>query len=202
MNLTSTSFGDNQAIPTAHAFCAPDPANHVTMSDNRNPAFAWSEIPEGTRSLVLICCDPDVPSKPDDVNQEDREIPADLPRVDFYHWVLVDLPATPSSIAEGEYSNSVTVRGKDGPDGPGGARQGLNNYTDWFAGDADMEENSTAMTALARPGTTASCTTTYSRCTRSTSNAARCKENLAAPRFAARSTRISSPRQVLPGPTA
>ncbi len=37
MNLTSPSFGDNQAIPTALAFCAPHPANHVTMSDNRNP---------------------------------------------------------------------------------------------------------------------------------------------------------------------
>jgi hypothetical protein len=139
MNLTSPSFGDNQAIPTALAFCAPDPENHATMSDNRNPAFEWNGIPDGTRSLVLICCDPDVPSRPDDVNQEGREVPADLPRVDFYHWVLVDLPPTVSSIAEGEYSNAVTARGKDGPDGPGGTRQGLNNYTDWFAGDADME---------------------------------------------------------------
>lgn len=139
MNLTSPSFDDKQAIPAALAFCAPDPVNHVTMSDNRNPAFDWSEIPDGTRSLVLICCDPDVPSKPDDVNQEGREIPADLPRVDFFHWVLVDLPATVTSIAEGEYSNAVTARGKDGPDGPAGTRQGLNNYTDWFAGDADME---------------------------------------------------------------
>ncbi len=139
MNLTSPSFGDKQAIPTAFAFCAPDPANHVTISCNRNPAFDWTGIPDGTRSLVLICCDPDVPGQPDDVNREDREIPADLPRVDFYHWVLVDLPATAGSIAEGEYSNAVVARGKDGPDGPGGTRQGLNNYTDWFAGDADMQ---------------------------------------------------------------
>ena len=139
MKLTSPSFGDNQTIPTEHAFCAPDPASHVTMSENRNPAFAWSEIPAGARSLVLICHDPDVPSKPDDVNQEGREIPADLPRLDFYHWVLVDLPPTVTSIADGEYSNAVTARGKAGPDGPGRTRQGLNNYTDWFAGDADME---------------------------------------------------------------
>jgi len=139
MKLTSPSFGDNQTIPTEHAFCAPDPASHVTMSENRNPAFAWSDIHAGARSLVLICHDPDVPSKPDDVNQEGREIPADLPRLDFYHWVLVDLPPTVTSIADGEYSNAVTARGKAGPDGPGGTRQGLNNYTDWFAGDADME---------------------------------------------------------------
>jgi phosphatidylethanolamine-binding protein (PEBP) family uncharacterized protein len=43
------------------------------------------------RSYV-ICHDPDVPSKGDDVNQEGRGVPASLPRVDFFHWVLVDLP--------------------------------------------------------------------------------------------------------------
>ena len=139
MNLTSPSFGDNQPIPSKHTFCAPDPDSHVTMSENRNPAFSWNDLPPGTRSMVLICHDPDVPSKPDDVNQEGREIPSDLPRVDFFHWVLVDLPATATSIAEGEYSSAVTPRGKDGPDGPGGTRQGLNDYTGWFAGDPDME---------------------------------------------------------------
>jgi Raf kinase inhibitor-like YbhB/YbcL family protein len=139
MNLTSPNFGDNQPIPSVHAFCAPDPASHVTMSNNRNPALAWNDVPAGTKSLALICHDPDVPSKPDDVNQEDRSIPADLPRVEFYHWVLVDLPATATGITEGEYSDGVTPKGKDGPDGPGGTRQGLNDYTNWFAGDADME---------------------------------------------------------------
>lgn len=139
MKLTSSSFGNNQPIPSIHAFCAPDPASHVAMSSNRNPAFAWSDVPAGTKSLALICHDPDVPSKPDDVNQEGRTIPADLPRIDFYHWVLVDLPATATGIEEGEYSNGVTARGKDGPGGPGGTRQGLNDYTNWFAGDADME---------------------------------------------------------------
>jgi Raf kinase inhibitor-like YbhB/YbcL family protein len=139
MNLTSPNFGDNQPIPSVHAFCAPDPASHVTMSNNRNPALAWNDLPAGTKSLALICHDPDVPSKPDDVNQEDRSIPADLPRVEFYHWVLLDLPATATAITEGEYSDGVTPKGKDGPDGPGGTRQGLNDYTNWFAGDADME---------------------------------------------------------------
>jgi Raf kinase inhibitor-like YbhB/YbcL family protein len=86
----------------------------------------------------LICHDPDVPSKPDDVNREGRSVPADLPRIDFFHWVLVDLPATTPGIDEGQYSAGVTAGGKSGPDGPGGVRQGLNNYTDWFAGDADM----------------------------------------------------------------
>lgn len=30
-------------------------------------------------SVVIICHDPDVPSKPDDVNKEGRTIPASLP---------------------------------------------------------------------------------------------------------------------------
>ena len=63
----------------------------MTFSDNLNPHLAWSDVPAGTRSLALICHDFDVPSRPDDVNQPDREVPSDLPRVDFFHWVLVDI---------------------------------------------------------------------------------------------------------------
>lgn len=141
MKLTSASFADNQPIPSAHAFCAPDPASHVTMSSNRNPAFSWSDLPSGTKSLVLICHDPDVPSKADDVNQEGRSIPSDLPRIDFYHWVLVDIAPTADGVKEGEYSDGVTARGKPGPQAPGGTRQGINDYTKWFAGDKDMGGN-------------------------------------------------------------
>jgi Raf kinase inhibitor-like YbhB/YbcL family protein len=91
----------------------------------------------GTRSLVLICHDFDVPSRPDDVNKPDREIPSDLPRVDFFHWVLVDLPPAVARIDEGEYSRGFTARGKQGPAALHGARQGLNDYTGWFAGDPE-----------------------------------------------------------------
>jgi phosphatidylethanolamine-binding protein (PEBP) family uncharacterized protein len=87
-------------------------------------------------SLALICHDFDVPSRGDDVNQPDREVPADLPRVDFFHWLLVDLPPAPAEIAEGEFSRGFTARGKPGPQALRGARQGLNDYTGWFAGDA------------------------------------------------------------------
>ena len=138
MQLTSASFSNNQRIPAEFAFCAPDPKTHVTLSANRNPQLTWSELPAGTRSLALICHDYDVPSRPDDVNKEGRTIPATLPRVDFYHWVLVDLAPESRPIAAGEFSNGVTARGKPGPEGPRSTRQGINDYTMWFASDKDM----------------------------------------------------------------
>lgn len=138
MKLTSISFADGERIPGDFSFCTPDPAHHVCLGKNLNPQLAWTAAPEGTRSFALICHDPDVPSKGDDVNQEGRTVPASLPRVDFFHWVLIDLPPTLSSIRAGEFSQSVTPRGKPGPQAAHGARQGINNYTDWFAGDNDM----------------------------------------------------------------
>jgi Raf kinase inhibitor-like YbhB/YbcL family protein len=138
MRLTSSAFQDNQAIPAEYAFGAPDPEKHVVLSTNRNPPLSWSELPAGTRSLVLICHDRDVPTKADDVNQEGRLVPVDLPRTDFFHWLLVDLPPEPAAIIAGEFSSAVTPKGKPGPEGPRNTRQGINNYTDWFASDAEM----------------------------------------------------------------
>ncbi|RJG07166.1 YbhB/YbcL family Raf kinase inhibitor-like protein [Noviherbaspirillum cavernae] len=140
MKLWSDSFKDGGAIPGEFAFCVIDPVNHVAMSANKNPHLAWSDLPSGTKSLALICHDVDVPSRGDDVNQEGKSVPVDLPRVDFFHWTLIDLPVDTPVIAAGQYSNSITPRGKSGPEVPNGrgTRHGLNDYTGWFAGDADM----------------------------------------------------------------
>ena len=138
MKIVSKSMTDGQPIDGAFAFCVPAETGHVALSSNRNPHIAWSDLPEGTRSLVLICHDPDVPSRGDDVNQEDRQVPADLPRVDFFHWVLVDIDPDLGELPEGAFSDGVTARGKPGPDAPLGTQQGINDYTAWFAGDDDM----------------------------------------------------------------
>ncbi len=138
MKLASSSFADGGVIPAEFAFCAPDPATHVTLSKNRNPQLAWSGVPAGTRSFAVVCHDPDVPSQGDDVNQEGRVVPKSLPRIDFFHWVLVDLPARVITIEAGEFASCVTPRGKPGPEAPQGARQGINDYTGWFASDAAM----------------------------------------------------------------
>jgi hypothetical protein len=141
MKLSTTAFADGRVIPPEFAFGRIDPATHVALSQNLNPDFAWSGAPAGTRSFALVCHDPDVPSRGDDVNKEGRIVPASLPRVDFFHWVLVDLPADTPALARGEFSEGVTGRGKPGPLGPRGARQGVNDYTGWFAGDKDMAGN-------------------------------------------------------------
>ncbi|MFK7739832.1 MAG: YbhB/YbcL family Raf kinase inhibitor-like protein [Planctomycetota bacterium] len=124
-------------IPARFAFGKPGTDGPFATSDNVSPHICWSGAPAGTRSFAIICRDPDVPSSGEDVNQEGRTVPADLPRVDFFHWLLVDIPATTTELAEGVASNGVTPRGK--PPGPTAhGHTGKNDYTGWFAGDADM----------------------------------------------------------------
>jgi Raf kinase inhibitor-like YbhB/YbcL family protein len=138
MKLHSTSFIKGQNLPDQFAFCKPDAKTHVTFSENRNPHLAWDEVPSDTQSFVLMCVDADVPSRADDLFKEDREIPADLPRVEFTHWVMIDISADVREIAESACSEQVSARGKINPKGPLGARQGLNDYTGWFAQDENM----------------------------------------------------------------
>lgn len=138
MKLSSLALKHQESIHPSHAFGKIDHASHIALSSNINPDFSWTDAPEGTRSFVLICVDVDAPSKADDVNQEDREIPADLPRVPFYHWTIVDIPADVKNIEAGAYSKEVMPKGKGGSTTHSEARQGINNYTDWFANDHDM----------------------------------------------------------------
>jgi Raf kinase inhibitor-like YbhB/YbcL family protein len=136
MRLRSDNFENGQAIPARFAFgkrAAP-----FALSDNCSPHLAWNGAPEGTRGFVLTCIDVDVPSRGDDVNQAGRTVPADLPRVEFVHWLLASIPPECGELAEGACSDEVTPRGKRAPVGPPGSVQGVNDYTGWFAGDADM----------------------------------------------------------------
>lgn len=138
MKLWSDSFRDGEPIPAEFAFARIDARHHVALAGNRSPHLAWWDVPAGTGSLALVCHDFDAPSAPDDVNHPDREVPPSLARVDFYHWVLVDLPVSLGAIAPGAFSDRVVPKGKPGPEAPYGARHGLNDYTGWFARDQDM----------------------------------------------------------------
>lgn len=126
------------AIPARFAFGRPGGDSPFATSDNINPAISWSNVPDGTRSFAIICHDPDVPSSGEDVNQPGKTVPADLPRVDFFHWVLVNIPVDLTGIEEGAACSGITPRGKP----IGQTKHGLtgkNDYTGWFAGDPDME---------------------------------------------------------------
>lgn len=129
---------DGERIPPRFAFCAPSEQHHVALSENVNPAVSWADAPQGTKSFALICHDPDVPSSLETVNKEGMTVPKDLTRITFYHWVLVDIPASVSSIDEGADSSSVTPKGKPPGKRPYGVA-GINSYTNWFAGDDDMQ---------------------------------------------------------------
>jgi Raf kinase inhibitor-like YbhB/YbcL family protein len=138
MKLTSTSFADGQQNSRRTRLLHPRPRPPRLPWQKPQPATGLDRRSRPAPVLRIICHDPDVPSKGDDVNQEGRSVPASLPRVDFFHWVLIDVPVTVNTINEAEFSGDVTPRGKPGPQAAHGCSQGINNYTDWFAGDNDM----------------------------------------------------------------
>jgi Raf kinase inhibitor-like YbhB/YbcL family protein len=133
MRITSESFEHGRRIPAEFAMGAPD-----GFGGNRSPHLAWQDAPAGTRSFVLLCIDMDVPTDGALVANAAVPIPVEHPRGEFVHWAMVDIPADVHALAAGACSDGVTPRGKAQPPGPAGARQGLNDYTGWFAGDAQM----------------------------------------------------------------
>lgn len=132
MKLHSDSFESGKPMPSEYALGAPD-----GFGGNRNPQLAWTDVPAATRSFALLCIDPDAPSDASLVGKN-AEIPVDHVRADFVHWAMADIAAEVREIAAGSASDGVQKHGKQNPNGPAGARQGLNSYTDWFANNASM----------------------------------------------------------------
>ncbi|MCK2041233.1 YbhB/YbcL family Raf kinase inhibitor-like protein [Chromohalobacter sp. TMW 2.2308] len=138
MRIDVQDIIDGEPIPERFAFAVPDPEQHLRFSDNRNPHVHWHDVPAGTRSLALLVVDVDAPTDPSDVNQEGRSVSADLPRADFYHWVLIDIPVEVSGIDEGEDADGVVAMGK-APGETGKGVRGINSYTDFFIDDEQLE---------------------------------------------------------------
>lgn len=141
MQLESNDLREGAPIDERFAFGKADPDEHMALADNISPHLNWSGAPAGTRSFVIVCMDPDVPASADDVNQEGKTLPADMERVDFCHWAMVDVAPEVTELATGACSDGVTLKGKQDPPGPAGARQGLNDYTNFLAGAEDMAGN-------------------------------------------------------------
>ena len=140
LTVTVEGVSKGKAIPADYSFCVPADQGHVTLGPNKSPKISWSAGPPKTQSYAIIVVDTDVPSVATDVNKEGKTIPSKLKRVKFYHWVLVDIPASVSSLDAAADSEGVKPHGK--PPGPGKVgMRGINSYTDWFAGDDTMEGN-------------------------------------------------------------
>lgn len=83
IELTSPAFPAGGTIPKPHTGDGTD----------RSPPLHWSAPPEGTKSLALICDDPDAP------------------RGNWVHWVLFNLPATARELDEGVPTTEVLDSG-------------------------------------------------------------------------------------------
>ena len=92
--LSSAAFTDGGNIPSKFTCDA--------GTTNPSPALAWKDAPAGTKSLVLIMDDPDVP------------MPGG-----FTHWVLADIPATAKELPEGFQVGSLGVSANSGFRRPG-----------------------------------------------------------------------------------
>ena len=100
--VTSKAIVNGKPIAEKYAFCAPDGKGKTKDATNISPDLSWAGAPAGTKSFAILVVDPDVPAKFDDANKDGKTIAADFPRQDFYHWVLTDIPATTTSLAEGK----------------------------------------------------------------------------------------------------
>ena len=101
MNITSTAFENNEAIPS----------QYTCDGENITPPLAFSEIPEDTESLALIVEDADIPDS----------VKTDLGIEVFDHWIVFGIPATTKKIGGGIVLDGVAglnTRGKNEYIGP------------------------------------------------------------------------------------
>ncbi|MBW0254718.1 YbhB/YbcL family Raf kinase inhibitor-like protein [Cellulomonas sp. PS-H5] len=80
--LPSVPDFDLASADVAHG--EPLPATFAADGEDLSPALEWSGFPEGTRSFVVSCFDPDAPT------------PAG-----FWHWTVVDVPVSTTSLPRG-----------------------------------------------------------------------------------------------------
>lgn len=74
LTVTSEDFTDGEPLPRSAGY----------GSGNTSPQLSWTGAPEGTRSYLLVCHDPDAPVLGG-----------------FHHWAVVGIPADVTSLAAG-----------------------------------------------------------------------------------------------------
>ncbi len=137
--VESDSFDHGDRVPDDHAFGVPDGSGGAAAEGgNRSPHLRWSGHPEGTESFALIVFDPDVPADASDVNQEGVTLPEDAPErtSPTGSWSISRRTSAscPRAPAPPRSSSAARTRARS-EHGVGG----VNSYTDFLAGNPDME---------------------------------------------------------------
>jgi Raf kinase inhibitor-like YbhB/YbcL family protein len=91
IKITSSVFEDGGLIP----------AKYTCDEADISPPLRWDVVPEGTKSVALICDDPDAPMGT------------------FVHWVIFGLPAETRELTENIPSDKTL---------PNGAKQGKSDF--------------------------------------------------------------------------
>jgi len=95
IELTSTAIAEGKPIPK----------KYTGEGQDVSPPLAWSNLPEGTEELALICDDPDAPTAEP-----------------WVHWVIYKIPADANGLPEGVDTSPQLNQ-------PAGAMQGKNSWT-------------------------------------------------------------------------
>jgi Raf kinase inhibitor-like YbhB/YbcL family protein len=91
ITITSTAFADGGMIPK----------DYTCDGEDISPPLAWTGVPEGTKSLAIICDDPDAPMGT------------------WVHWVLFNIPATVHELHQNMSHAEVLDNG---------AKHGINDF--------------------------------------------------------------------------
>jgi len=86
-SVTSTDISEGGAVPLVHA-------HSMVGGGNESPTLSWAGFPSETKSFVVTCFDPDAPTPSG-----------------FWHWVVVDLPTTVTSLSRGAGDSDATLPG-------------------------------------------------------------------------------------------
>jgi len=98
LTLTSTAFAQGERIPK----------RYTCEGEDLSPPLSWTGAPDGTRSFVLLCDDPDAPMGT------------------WHHWAVYNIPPEVTELAEGYPTDAavgpvrqaVTDFGRTGYGGP------------------------------------------------------------------------------------
>src|SRR3989339_379430 len=91
IKLTSAAFNNGSSIP----------AKYTADGQDISPALSWTDVPAGTKTLALICDDPDAPVGI------------------WVHWVVYNIPVNISGLPEGVPAQELLDNG---------AQQGMSDF--------------------------------------------------------------------------